>query len=215
MKRNYLFVVLCSAFVTLASTFYLLVPDPVPQTEKPEVVPAPQGEPLAHSKTYINSAKGFSLSYGGGMKVSEAYAYDNLQSGKSIPGVSFAFEPEYFRGTNLSSDSRVAVEWTDSTACTPKEFTDEPLRDIEMQSINSKVWSVASTSGAAAGNLYEEVLYTAKGSADCFNVRLFLHSSNIGNYAPGSVRAFDRISIDQLFKQMVSSFANNATKTVI
>lgn len=214
MKRNPLILASCILFVLISTILYLLVPVRVLHNEKPTVTPTPQS-PVSHVKTYTNQAQGFSLSYPDGMKVDEAYKYDNLQSGKSIPGVSFAFAPTFSQGTNLSSDSHVAVEWKNTQLCEPKEFTDEPQGVITLSTVNGKEWSVASTSGVGAGNLYEEVLYVRKGVASCFNIRLFLHSSNIGNYTPGMVRAFDRNSIDTIYTDMLSSFVERATTTTL
>ncbi len=211
MKRNYIILTLCSAFVLIATILNHFAPARVVQDEKPTATSTPHAANMTHDKTYTNHVQGFSIGYQAGMKVDETYKYDNLQSGKSIAGVSFAFAPTFSQGTNLSSDSHVAVEWKNTEACAPKEFTDEPLRDILVRSINGNDWRVASTSGAGAGNLYEEVLHTRKVGAMCFNVRLFLHSSNIGNYDPGTVRAFDRKSVDAILNEMLSSFQDSAT----
>lgn len=58
--------------------------------------------------------------------------------------------------------------------------------------INGVSFAVFTASEAAAGNLYEErVLRTLRG-ATCFEVVEFLHSTNIGNYTPGTVTEFDK-----------------------
>ncbi len=53
-------------------------------------------------------------------------------------------------------------------------------------------YSVATSSGAAAGNRYEEMIFAFPASSPCTAVRYYIHSTAVGNYPEGSVREFDR-----------------------
>jgi hypothetical protein len=57
---------------------------------------------------------------------------------------------------------------------------------------NGVDYSVAQGGGAGAGNLYSETVYAIPGSSACTAVRYFIHSSQIGNYPPGMVTAFNK-----------------------
>ena len=60
---------------------------------------------------------------------------------------------------------------------------------------NGTEYSVASLSDAGAGNLYEEKVYALVGTSPCLAVRTFIHSTNIANYDPGTVTAFDEAAL--------------------
>ncbi len=60
---------------------------------------------------------------------------------------------------------------------------------------NGIEYSFASSTSAAAGNLYEEQVYALATSSPCTAVRYFIHSSNVGNYPAGAVREFDRAAL--------------------
>jgi hypothetical protein len=70
---------------------------------------------------------------------------------------------------------------------------------------NGVTYSVASTSGAGAGNFYEETIYALAGSVPCTAVRYYIHSSNIGNYTPGTVREFDKNALLDSFDDIRTS----------
>ena len=56
-------------------------------------------------------------------------------------------------------------------------------------------YSVASSTGAAAGNRYEETVYALPGTNHCIAVRYFIHYGVIENYPVGLVREFDKKSL--------------------
>ena len=57
---------------------------------------------------------------------------------------------------------------------------------------NGTEYSFASSTGAAAGNRYEEDVYALATSSPCTAVRYFIHSAAIENFPAGTVREFDR-----------------------
>jgi hypothetical protein len=56
-------------------------------------------------------------------------------------------------------------------------------------------YSLATTSGAGAGNFYEEWVFALASSSPCTAVRYFIHSGNIGNYPTGAVTEFDHAAL--------------------
>ncbi|QQG38293.1 MAG: hypothetical protein HYS26_01960 [Candidatus Kaiserbacteria bacterium] len=156
-----------------------------PQNEEPlEVVP--------QFSTYATST--FSITYPQGYTVDDAYAYEGVPK-KPIAGVKFTIPGAMATGTNLSTDSGVSVEWLPrAQKCAGDIFLFDNVRSQEL-TVGSTTWSVATTSGAGAGNLYEEMVYAVVGSKPCTAVRYLLHSTNIGNYDPGAVREFDRLKL--------------------
>jgi hypothetical protein len=64
---------------------------------------------------------------------------------------------------------------------------------------NDVTYSFASSSDAAAGNRYEESVYALPGSEPCLAIRTFIHYGVFENYASGTVRVFDRESLNKTF----------------
>ncbi|MEP2120256.1 hypothetical protein, partial [Bauldia litoralis] len=60
-------------------------------------------------------------------------------------------------------------------------------------------YSVASLSDAGAGNLYDETVYALVGTSPCLAVRTFIHSTNLANYDPGTITAFDEGALTAQF----------------
>lgn len=142
--------------------------------------------------SYASSTIGVSLQYPKGYTVSESYAYDGVSSKKLIHGVSFTISMATATGTNLSSDTYVSVELLPrANLCTGDIFLAQNVKSQHVTD-NGVDYSVASSTGAAAGNRYEETVYALSGSKPCTAVRYFVHYGAIENYPPGAVAGFDR-----------------------
>ena len=97
--------------------------------------------------------------------------------------------------------------------------------DIYLKSATSSVsiteggvkYLLAKQTGAAAGNIYEEWVYAIENSTPCTALRYFIHSTNIGNYATGTVQAFNKTSLiadfDQIRRSLQLGSAPAATTT--
>lgn len=147
------------------------------------------------------SPQGFSIHYPAGYSVDEAYKYQALGPGKDIAGVKFTIDPAVASGTNLSVDSYVSVEHiAGAPACTAELFLDgAKAQDITEGGMQ---YSFASTTGAGAGNRYEEAVYALPGTEPCIAVRYFLHYGALENYPAGAVEAFDRGALVRQFDQV-------------
>ena len=168
----------------------------------------PGGLPQA----YANGSEGFSIRLPGiatssspehpdSYTVDETSAYQEFGPGKDISGIKFTIPASVATGTNLSADSYVSVEEIPKTQdCTASLFLDQPgtflgqSRALAAQTITDggTTYSVASSTGAGAGNRYEETVYAIPGTNPCVAVRYFVHYGVIENYPPGMVSEFDK-----------------------
>jgi len=134
---------------------------------------------------------GFSIATPPGWTVDTGYDYQELGPGQDIHGVSFTIPASLAKGTNLSSNSYISVETLPSLkTCTASPFLSGAEAKPSVTQ-NGVTFSVAEATQGAAGNFYDETVYAAKGTSPCIAVRYFIHSTNIGNYDPGTIKAFD------------------------
>ena len=61
-------------------------------------------------------------------------------------------------------------------------------------------------SEGAVGNRYETLSYRTSRGGRRYEIVLFVHSANPGNYSPGGIAIFDRARVTRLFETMVSTF---------
>lgn len=165
-----------------------------------EVVPDPGNLP----QTFASSSEGFSMRYPAGYSVAP-YQY-TIGPGKTIHGVKFTIPDSVAAGTNLSSDTYFSVETIPETlSCDPAMFLSsgpEGKPASTAVSENGTDYLVASTTEAAAGNLYEEIVYTMPGTNMCVGVRYFIHYGVLENYPVGTVSEFDRSALLGIFDSM-------------
>ena len=151
---------------------------------------------------YENGTEGFSLRYPTGYTVDANYKYQALGPGKDIAGIKFTIPSTLVTGTNLGSDSYLSVEQipliqTQSQAqnsCDAAKFLDQGTVAKTVDE-NGTTYSVASTTGAGAGNRYEETVYALPGTNPCVAVRYFVHYGILENYPAGTVKAFDQATL--------------------
>lgn len=156
-----------------------------PQTPQTPAVPA-------LTQSYSNSAMKFSLQLPDGFTTDESYKYQLIGPGEEIKGVKFTIPSTVATGTNLNSDSYISVEQISGLQnCIAGPFlwkgqniTLSPTDDITP-------FLFASSSDAAAGNRYENVVHALQGTNPCVAMRYFIHYGSIANYPPGAVREFD------------------------
>lgn len=156
----------------------------------------PQSQaPAASSLTqsYSNSAMKFSLQLPDGFTTDESYTYTALGPGEEIKGVKFTIPLSMATGTNLSSDSYISIEQiSDAPSCIAGPFLWKGQKITLSPSDDVTQFLVASSTGAAAGNRYEEAVYAQQDTNPCTAVRYSIHFSSIENYPPGTVREYDR-----------------------
>jgi hypothetical protein len=148
---------------------------------------------------YEHTKPDFKLRYPDGSTVNESYVYPRLGDGV-IKGVAFTVPAAMAKGTNLAPDSYFSVEWRDGSKCTIDQFLPnaDPPKQIGFKGV---AYQLATANSGAAGNSYDETVYLR----DCFAVRYFIHSSNVANYPPGSVKEFDRARLMSVFDDIRKS----------
>lgn len=147
------------------------------------------------------------VQYPPGYTFNSAYAYDQFGPTKLIKGVSFTIPAEMATGTNLGSDTRVSVEQLPRAKnCTGDIFIQANVKPQKITDTGTE-YSLATSSGAGAGNRYEESVYALLGSNPCTAVRYYIHYSAIENYPAGAVREFDRTQLLSDFDQIRHSLS--------
>lgn len=126
----------------------------------------------------------------------DSYTVDTSHSyglipGESITGVKFTIPSTVTQGTNLSKDTYFSVEKIPkATKCSADMFFEEKVTPI-LSTENKITYSTASTTGAGAGNRYEETVYAIQGKNMCLAVRYYIHYSVFENYPKGSIKEFN------------------------
>ncbi len=166
-------------------------------------VVATSTDPLASWQSYATTT--YSVKYPPAYAANAAYAYDQFGQAKLIHGVSFTIPAVVATGTNLSADTRISVEQLPrAKVCSGDIYLKDDVQAV-LVSEGGVEYSVASTSGAGAGNRYEEVVYAIASSSPCTAVRYFIHSTSIENYPAGTVREFNRSALISEFNQIRDS----------
>jgi hypothetical protein len=144
---------------------------------------------------------GISLRYPAGYTVNNGYKYQELGPGKDIKGTAFTIPSTVAAGTNLGTDTYFSVEARpDTPDCRADLFLDAGTLGAKaaIMQDNETTYSVATSTGAGAGNRYEETVYAIPGTNPCLAARYFIHYGVLENYPTGAVKAFDH---DSLIKQ--------------
>jgi hypothetical protein len=160
---------------------------------KPASAPVANQPAIGLPQIYSNGTDGFSIRLPAGYTNDESYRYQELGPGKSISGVKFTISTSTAVGTNLGSDSYISVEEIPNVQnCSANLFLDQQHLATNTITDNGTTYSVASSTGAGAGNRYEETVYALPGTNPCAAVRYFIHYGMIDNYPAGTVQEFDQ-----------------------
>jgi membrane-bound inhibitor of C-type lysozyme len=156
---------------------------------------------------YHDGENGFTVRYPNGWKINSAYK--NPATGASLQNfhdLKFVIPDSQATGTNLSSgDSGVSIEMAQTEGCSAAAFTDQSVI-AATTTINGIEYSLATSSDAGAGNFYEEFIYALPTSKPCIAIHYLIHSTNIDNYEPDTVTAFNRTGLLKQFDGIRDSF---------
>ncbi|GAB4542463.1 MAG: hypothetical protein Fur002_12790 [Anaerolineales bacterium] len=116
-------------------------------------------------------------------------------------------DASFYEGTNLGEAYAVfgADAQNASTCEEPNQTGGAPEMPNGRQTFNGYSFAYSVASGAGAGNLYDQHIYRSAQNSVCYEIIFFIHSSNIGNYAPGAVKEFDAQGLMQKFNIILAS----------
>lgn len=187
--------------------------DPIPTEQTPQTLADYLKAPMLSAtstqdwKTFSNA--GFSIKYPKDFTVNTNYKNETNGPGQVQTGVSFTIPATLAAGTNLSKDSLISVEENSKvTVCEAKSFIDAGLLESDSQQtvlLNGGQYTVVTTGDAGAGNFYEQYIIAIPGPA-CRVVRMLIHSTNIGNYDPGTIKEFDKSALLSIYETMAASY---------
>jgi hypothetical protein len=162
---------------------------------------SPMETPSQQMATSTYSTTTFSTVYPSDFILDTSYEYPFSET-KAIGGVKFTIPGAMATGTDLSADSYLSVEQLPRAKnCTGEIYLFE---DVKPQQLTDRgvAYSLATSTSAGAGNLYDEQVYALSESDPCTAVRYYIHYANIGNYPDGAVREFDRAALLQAFDEI-------------
>jgi len=114
----------------------------------------------------------------------------------------------YYPHTNLGEAAVLLAATADpaivSTCTQPSTQPVETLTGQE--TVNGYTFTRSEVTGAAAGNIYDQIIYRTVWRNKCFEVVFVIHSSPIGNYPAGTVVEFDRNDLLKKFEDVLATF---------
>lgn len=154
-------------------------------------------------RVFEDTALGYAIAYPRGWTVEKNYVYSGFGPGHEIHGVAFHIPPSMARGTNLSANlTAVSLESVNGSGrCDANSFLPDQ-QNAHSIAENGAIYSTAQSEDAGAGNFYSETVFALTGSSPCVAIRYFIHSTNIANYDPGTVREFDHAKLMEEFDRI-------------
>lgn len=144
------------------------------------------------SQVYKSPKYNFTILLPDGYITDESYVYQ-MTPEKNFNGVKFTIPENIASGTNLGSDTYLSVEKIPGLEnCSANTFLDDSNIIPKNITDNGIDYSFASSTGAGAGNRYEETIYAFPTLNSCMAVRYFVHYGVFENYPEGTIKEFDR-----------------------
>ncbi|MEJ0025265.1 MAG: hypothetical protein WDN01_04470 [Rhizomicrobium sp.] len=157
--------------------------------------------PAAPTRHFTEPTLGYAIAYPANWTIDTHYVFDALGPGRDIKGVAFQIPASLAAGTNLGGDTRLSVESLPGRDCAPAQFVD-PAENVHTLHADGRVYDVATSADAGAGNRYETTVFVLEGTSPCLAVRYFIHYSAIENFDPGTVKPFDRATLTAAFDRI-------------
>lgn len=178
--------------------------------------PVPQSEVKSFTwTTSKNTALGYELSYPKGAMMYKAGTVAEtgmLNPNKKIKKDRFVVTSDYTKGTNLASDSGVTIEVYDSTQLCQAEYVPENFTAAPSVTINGNTFSVATSEGVGAGNLYRHQLYKTIKDGKCYVAIAITHSTSVGAYPVGEVTEYNKAELMEIYNKVIATFKVGVVK---
>jgi hypothetical protein len=140
---------------------------------------------------YTDPKLGYSVDFPPGWKLDTQYAPVTPAADGTITGVAFDIPESITTGTNLAADDTLlAVESMAGHDCKPGQFVD-PADNVHTLKANGRTYVAATSEDAGVGNFHDASVFVIAGTSPCIAVRYLVHSTNLGAYDPGTVKAYD------------------------
>lgn len=176
------------------------------QAAAPPSSAAPEIEKTPDALSYRDADLGFRLSYSADFSRTAG----NFEGYLPVTGdaaFAVAVNEAVFAGTNLSealvlvgvSADKQALEFCDASAA----GLGNPDGSVVF---GGGVWNEFAGSEAAAGSIYDYHYYRTAARGRCYELAEVIHSTNIANYDPGTVREFDRAAVAARLEGITRSF---------
>jgi hypothetical protein len=180
---------------------------------KPSQLPPPtsgsgqsqtQTPPPTPQSTYSNSQYNFSFSYPNSF-VQVTATYGNLSNQIIQAQLGRTDYPK----TNFGdADFNVSQEAAANlAACLKFQYPAAPTPATPPQKeINGTNYYLLKGDDAGAGNFYNSTIYRTFINGNCFELNQTIHTSDIGNYTPGTVTQVDTVPIQAMLDGILNSF---------
>ena len=108
---------------------------------------------------------------------------------------------EVYLFISSTSDAQVVATCTEAN-----QNGGGPEQVVGNDVINGFTFVHSSSDGVGAGNYYQQEIYRMVNKDICYEMIYLIHSTNIGNYTPGTVTEFDRDTLMQKLYSVFSTF---------
>jgi hypothetical protein len=156
---------------------------------------------------YANQVTGISLTY----PDTFVPAVPVVGNYKSQPQLALHFiDSKYYDNTNLGEVYLFFSSTTDSqivaTCTSANQNGGGPEQILGNETIHGYTFVHSTSTGAGAGNYYEQEVYRMVKKKACYEVIYYIHYTNIGNYTPGTVTEYDSAALMQELLSVFSTF---------
>ncbi len=198
-KKTIVIIFLVAAVLALGGAIISLVIHYKNTTAQPPV----QNPPVSNLQTYKNGSYNFQFQYPPEFSFVTPAGYSNLgPNGEQI--VQIQADNKNFPNTNLDDYAFTVSNQYNYADCLKSVNDKTPL--TQTQDINGVTVYKDTTTGAAAGNLYDSQIYRTIRDNWCYELTLTVHTGNIGNYPTGTVTEVDKNKIFDILNGILSKF---------
>lgn len=133
--------------------------------------------------------------------------FDSFVTGLKLPVIAVSLPKEMFAGTNLK-EAVVAfgIDTSASAVTNCYRLDNAEVVASSTKNVNGIEFRVFESTDAGAGNLYESKTYRFVKGDYCYEINEVLHSTNIYNYEPGTIKEYDKTKFVGILERIVSTF---------